>query len=145
MKCFFLLILLLTSCAKPTIVQIKQDNDDKLSCHELVLALAETIKFKEDAEAVREGSGANMTRVMLFWPAMLKSMFNADTAVNAANDRIYHLQVISMKKKCNNQVIVKETGVLSKFRELKMMLDTGAITQNEYELAKKKVLNEKKE
>ena len=86
-----------------------------------------------------------MTRVMLFWPAMLKSMFNADTAVNAANDRIYHLQVISMKKKCNNQVIAKETGVLSKFRELKMMLDTGAITQNEYELAKKKVLNEKKE
>ena len=144
MKYIFILILVLSSCAKPTVVQIKQERDYNLSCDELTLALAEAVKFKSDAEYTREATGENMTRAIIFWPAMLGSQLNADKAVKAASDRIYHLQTLSMKKKSINSISVKETGILAQLKELRRMLETGELTQNEYDIAKKQVLDEKK-
>ena len=66
--------------------------DEKLSCKQLKEEFAETRRFKQEAKAVKEANtGANMTRVILFWPALLKTMHNADVAIRAANDRAYHL------------------------------------------------------
>ena len=143
MKYFFVLILFLTSCAKPTVVQVKQDTDYNLTCDELSLAIAETIKFKSDAEYTREATGANMTRAMLFWPAMLGTQLNSDKAVKAASDRIYHLQVLGMKKKCIDRISVKETGILAQLKELRRMLESGELTEDEYNIAKKHALDEK--
>lgn len=130
-----------TNCAKPTVVEIAQKTDYKLSCEDLKFAILETIKFKEDAEEQRDGTGANVTRTILFWPAMLKSMINSDEAVQAANDRIYHLEVIQLRKKCptaSNQKDKKD-DIVTQVRELKKLRDAGAITQEEYEKGKNKI------
>ena len=95
-----LILIFCSNCAKPTVVETVQKTDYDLSCEELKLGIFETKKFKEDAEQQRDGTGANVTRSVLFWPALLKSMLNADKAVQAASDRIYHLEVLQMKKKC---------------------------------------------
>ena len=41
------IILILNSCAKPTVVEIVQPNDDKLNCEELKTEIAEVQKIKE--------------------------------------------------------------------------------------------------
>ena len=136
-----LILIFCTNCAKPTVVETIQKTDYDLSCEELKLGIFETEKFKEDAEQQRDGTGANVTRSVLFWPALLKSMFNADKAVQAANDRIYHLEVLQMKKKCPilNNVSEQNDDIVSKIRELKKLKDSGAINQEEYEQGKKKI------
>ncbi len=91
-------LILLDSCAKPTVVNIVVPGDEKLNCEQLQDAIAETQKIKKDAEYAREGTGGNIARVMLFWPAWAKTLHNADVAIQAANDRSYHLINIMKKK-----------------------------------------------
>ena len=94
-------IILLDSCAKPTVVSIVLPGDDELNCEQLKNAVAESQKIKREAEYAKEGTGANATRLMLFWPAWAQTLHNADVAIIAANDRIYHLFNIMKKKKCS--------------------------------------------
>ena len=72
--------------------------DEELNCEQLENAVAESQKIKRDAEYAREGTGGNVARLMLFWPAWAKTLHNADVAITAANDRIYHLFKIMKKK-----------------------------------------------
>ncbi len=137
---FILLFFLINACGKPEVVQIAQDNDKNLKCQDLKLAILEAEQFKLKALDQREGTGANMTRSLVFWPSLVGTMMNADKAIQAAEDRIYHLQVISIKKKCGFIIEIKQTGLVSELKELKQLLDTGAITENEYNQAKTKLI-----
>ena len=91
-------IILLNACAKPTVVNVVLPGDEELNCEQLENAVAESQKIKRDAEYANEGTGGNVARVMLFWPAWAKTLHNADVAIMAANDRIYHLFNIMKKK-----------------------------------------------
>ena len=93
------IILIVNSCAKPTVVEIVQPNDDKLNCEELKTEIAEVQKIKEEAVFSKD-SGGNYARVILFWPSWAQSLHNADEAILAANDRKHHLIKIMKKKKC---------------------------------------------
>ena len=86
------------SCAKPTVVSVVVPGDDKLNCEQLEISVAETQKIKKDAKYAKEGTGGNMTRLLLFWPAWAQTLHNADVAIQAANDRNYHLINIMKKK-----------------------------------------------
>ena len=68
--------------------------------------VAETQKFKRDALYEKENTGGNMARMIIFWPAMATTFYNADKAIRAANDRTYHLLKIMKKKDCKNIDIV---------------------------------------
>ena len=94
----FLIFIYLNSCAKPKVVSIVLPNDEKLNCLELENEIAETKKIKKDAEYAKEGTGGNLTRMMLFWPAWARTLHNADVAIQAANDRNFHLIKIMKKK-----------------------------------------------
>ena len=91
-------LILLISCAKPTVVGIVLPGDEKLNCKQLENELAEVQKIKRDAEYAKQGTGGNFTRLVLFWPAWAKTIHNADTAIQAANDRNFHLIKIMKKK-----------------------------------------------
>ena len=83
-------IVLLNSCAKPTVVDVVMPEDEQLNCEQLRDGFSETRRFKQEAEVVKEvNTGGNMTRTLLFWPALLKTILNADVAIRAANDRAY--------------------------------------------------------
>ena len=141
-------IILLDACAKPTVVNVVLPGDEELNCEQLENAVAESQKIKRDAEYAKEGTGGNVARVMLFWPAWAKTLHNADVAIMAANDRIYHLFNIMKKKSCsavdkieaqitNTTTSISITGQL---KELKEMYKSGDLTEEEYKKAKKKVL-----
>ena len=95
---FGISIILLNSCAKPTVVNAVLPGDDELNCEQLENAVAESQKIKREAEYAKEDTGVNATRLMLFWPAWAQTLHNADVAIIAANDRIYHLFNIMKKK-----------------------------------------------
>jgi len=148
LKIFFLIIV--WSCAKPTVVDIKLPDDDKLNCKQLEIAVAESEKIKREAEFAKEGTGGNLTRMILFWPAWAQTLHNADVAIEAANNRIFHLFKIMKKKKCknvdivNNKIInsptVLENSIAKELKELKKMYDSGDLTEEDYKKAKDKVL-----
>ena len=92
-------MILLNTCAKPTVVNVVLPGDDKLNCEQLENAVADSQKIKRDAEYAKESTGGNVARMMLFWPAWARTLHNADVAIVAADDRIYHLLNIMKKKK----------------------------------------------
>ena len=144
---FFLIFLLFYSCASPEVVTIKKPSDEKKNCKELESLVAETQKFKRDALYEKENTGGNMARMILFWPAMATSFYNADKAIRAANDRTYHLINIMKKKNCNNIDVVNSEVLKSSSQNLagqlnmlKEMFRSGDLTKEEFTKAKKKVL-----
>ena len=142
-------LILLNSCAKPTVVSVTAPGDEKLNCEQLEDAVAETQKIKKDAEYAKEATGGNVARLLLFWPAWAQTLHNADVAIQAANDRNFHLIKIMKKKNCKgvdnvNAEVKKSTtstdNVAGQLKVLKEMYDSGDLTQEEYEKAKEKVL-----
>ena len=135
-----LTLFLVSACGKPEVVQITQPNDEKLVCNDLKLAILEAEQFKKKAMAQREGTAGNVTRNLVFWPSLVGTMLNADKAIQAAEDRIYHLQVISIKKKCGINIKIQQTGLISQLKELKQLRETESITEEEYIAGKNKLL-----
>ena len=142
-------LILMNSCAKPTVVNIVVPGDEELNCEQLENAVAETKKIKKDAEFAKEGTGGNVARLILFWPAWAQTLHNADIAIQAANDRNFHLINIMKKKNCKgvdniNAQINKSTNskdnIAEQLKILKEMYDSGDLTQEEYTKAKSKVL-----
>ena len=143
-------IILLNACAKPTVVNIVLPGDVKLNCEQLENAVADSQKIKRDAEYAKEGTGGNLARMMLFWPAWAQTLHNADVAIAAANDRIYYLFNIMKKKKCKGidkieaQITNTSTStnnIAGQLREIKEMYKSGDLTKEEYIKAKKKILD----
>ena len=91
-----------------------------------------------------------MTRTMLFWPALVKSMHNADEAMRAADHRAFHLLKIMRKKKCEQTKeltlqITRKTSPVYYSMEIKRLYRQyrkGIITEEEFNQAKKKVLSQ---
>jgi hypothetical protein len=142
--------LLLYSCASPTKLDVILPNDTKMSCNQLMEAFTETREFKQKAESYRDpGTGGNVTRTMLFWPALVKSMHNADEAMRAADHRAFHLLKIMRGKKCDQtkeltvQMTKKSIPVYysMEIKRLHKQYKKGIITEEEFSLAKKRVLS----
>ena len=148
---FIFMLFFLASCAKPTVVEIIQTNDDKLNCEELKAEIAESQKVKEEAEFSKD-SGGNIARIILFWPAWARSLHNADEAILAANDRKHHLIKTMKKINCKDadmfEAKIKDTNstssqnnIAEQLKILKELYDSGDLTKEEYIKAKEKVIN----
>jgi len=144
-------LIFLNLCAKPTVINVIMPEDEKLNCEQLKDGFAETRRFKQEAEAVKEvNTGGNMARTMLFWPALLKTLHNADIAIKAANDRGYHLVKIMKNKNCKDadklfvELIKKTTPIYisGEIKKLNKLYLSGVLTLEEFEQAKKKVLDQ---
>ena len=152
---FFKILIILLSlfflnfCAKPTVVEVSQPTDEKLNCEELKDEIAEAQKVKRDAEYSKD-TGGQMTRALLFWPAWAQSLHNADIAVQAANDRTFHLIKIMKEKNCrnvdaiNSKIFSKDANnknnIAEQLKILKELYDSGDLTEEEFKEAKSRVL-----
>ena len=143
-------LILINSCAKPTVVNVVMPGDKKLNCEELKDGFFETRRFKQEAESIKEvNTGGNVTRGMFFWPALLKTLANADEAIKAANDRGYHLVGIMKNKNCKDTdklfaELTKTTSsyITQEIIRLNQLYKSGVLTKEEFIQAKKKVLNQ---
>ena len=141
-------LILLNSCAKPTVVEVVVSGDEKLNCEQLENEVAEAQKIKREAQYARESTGGNVTRMMLFWPAWAKTLHNADVAIMAADDRIFHLIKLMKKKKCqgvdviNAEIANAKSTIAQQLKDLNEMYKLGTLTKEEFEMAKKKTLSQ---
>ena len=146
-----LLVFLISSCAKPLLVDTIQPGDDLLNCTELKEEIEEVKKIKQEAE-FSKSSGGNFARAILFWPAWAQSLNNADDAILAANNRSFHLIKVMRKKKCPGaenleaNIIEKpknivETNLAEQLKTLKDLYEDGHLSEEEYTKAKKKIID----
>ena len=144
-------LVLINSCAKPTVVNVVMPGDKKLNCEELKDGFLETRRFKQEAESIKEvNTGGNVTRGMFFWPALLKTLQNADEAIKAANDRGYHLVGIMKNKNCKDadKLFTELTRSSNSFNisqeliRINKLYKKGVLTEEEFKQAKKKVLSQ---
>ena len=142
-----LTLVLIKSCAKPTVVDVVMPKDKELNCKELKDEYAETRRFKQEALDIQSAPGANTARSVFFWPALLVTLHNGDKAIKAANDRAYHIVDIMKKKNCDKadnlfrELTKTSSGAISKeIKNLNKLYKKGVLTKEEFEQAKKKIL-----
>jgi len=147
-------VALLYSCAEPTVVQVIMPGDQELNCGQLKNAVAETERFKREAENVKGGTGDNITRGIFFWPAIVQSYSNANEAIAAANSRKVHLFNIMNERKCKGvgELVVQTTTIVQEetksskenlaqeLRDLAELHKSGILTDEEFSKAKSKIL-----
>ena len=146
-----LTVFLISSCAKPLVVETIQPGDDLLNCADLKQEIEEAKKIKQEAE-FSKGSGGNFARALLFWPAWAQSLNNADDAILAANNRSYHLIKVMRDKNCpgadnleaniiDKSKKVAETNLADQLKTLKELYEDGHLSEEEFIKAKEKIIN----
>ena len=146
-------LILLNSCAKPTVLNITLPEDEKSSCEKLEKGVANAQDFRRKALAVTGNTAQNQVRGFLFWPALMMTYVNAQEAIVAANERTVHLINIMQDKNCENasKVVNRIAGTpriqtlkdLSEtYKSLNELYKSGGLTEDEYKTQKRKVLGQ---
>ena len=146
-------LILLNSCAKPTVVNVTLPKDNELNCEKLEDALADAQAFREKAYRATGATVDNQLRGLLFWPALMMTYANAQEAIIAASERSVHLINIMQKKNCKNlDSILLEVQTTHRVQTLKDLSEayknlnelykSGALTDSEFITQKKKILGQ---
>ena len=92
------LLLICTSCATPTIINVIGPNDSNLNCDELSTEIAKANKYADEAQEVKKmNKPHNIGALLFFLPGAAFTMSNAD---DAAKDRALLLNKLKEKKDC---------------------------------------------
>ena len=146
-------LILLNSCAKPTVINVALPKDKELNCEKLEDALADAQAFRKKAIGATGATVDNQLRGLLFWPALMMTYANAQEAIIAASERSVHLINIMQKKNCKNlDSILLEVQTTHRVQTLKDLNETykslnelyksGALTESEFITQKKKILGQ---
>ena len=146
-------LILLISCAKPTVVKITLPKDSELNCEKLEDSLADAQTFRKKAIGATGATVDNQLRGAFFCPALMVTYANAHEAIVAASERSVHLINIMQKKNCNNlDSILLEVQTTHRvqslkdlsetYKNLKELYESGALTEKEFITHKKKVLGQ---
>jgi len=104
MKKYILLILsttiLLAACASPPVVSKYQAGDDYMDCSAIAYEIRRVEDGLADARAERGVTGTNVGAALFFWPGLIATYVNVNEAIDAANDRIDHLNSLRYQKGC---------------------------------------------
>lgn len=139
-----ILLALLSGCATPHVVQAVKTSDSSLTCSQIETEMAESDRFRTDAQKEKGMTGTNVAAVIFFWPAMIGTYSNANEAIAAADARKANLMNFYTQKKCADQPLQTQAPAAasteSKLIELKNMLDKKLITQAEFDQKRQQVL-----
>ena len=94
------LIVFLSGCATPEVVQIRKATDNKLSCVELKYEISEAEDYLSRARKEKGLTGTNAAAVLFFWPALIGTYMNAGEAIDGAQAPIKHLHSLNDRKDC---------------------------------------------
>ena len=150
---FCVILIWLSACAKPAVVEVTLPEDKKLNCEKLEDAVVDAQEFRNKALSHAGSTAKNQARAFLFWPALMVTYVNIHEAIVAANERTVYLINIMQDKKCDNapRVMarvattprVQSLKDLSEaYKSLTELYKSGALTEDEFITEKKKVLGQ---
>ena len=97
----FILSLMCTSCATPTVINVIGPNDNSLNCKELSAEIVKANLYADEAqEAKKMSKPHNIAALLFFLPGAGFTMKNVEDATKAAKDRALHLNKLKNKKDC---------------------------------------------
>ena len=97
----FLLLIFITSCATPTVVNVVGPTDSSMTCNQLDTQIAIAIKYADDARKEKNmGTGTNVSALLFWLPGLWATHKNVEEAVDAANRRAEHLSRLKSQKNC---------------------------------------------
>ena len=95
------LLLICTSCATPTVINVIGPNDNNLNCEGLSAEIVIANQYADDAqEAKKMNKPHNIGALIFFLPGAGLTMKNVEEAAKAAKDRALHLNKLKEKKDC---------------------------------------------
>ena len=148
-----LCLVLLASCAKPTVVNVALPDDKNLNCRQLETSITDAQEFRKKAIGVTGNTPQNQARGMLFWPALMVTYLNAHEAIVAANERSVNLINLMLDNNCSNsEKVLKRVSSTPRlqtlkdlsqtYRDLKELYESGALTDDEFRMEKKQILGQ---
>ncbi len=97
----FSLVIFISSCASPTVVNVIGPNDNNLSCKELSLEIEKANNYADQAQQAKKmDKPHNIGAILFFLPGMGFTMKNIEEATIAAKERALHLNKLKEKKNC---------------------------------------------
>ena len=96
----FGLLIVLSGCATPTVVDTRKAGDSQLTCDQIKQEIAEAERFEKEARKERTVTGTNVAAAILFWPALLGTYSNTEQAINAAKERKDNMYKLADSKRC---------------------------------------------
>lgn len=91
---------LMTGCATPKVVDVKQTGDANLSCAQIKEQIAEASEFETKARDTRKVNGTNVAAAVFFLPGLAATYLNSEEAITAAKERREHLDKLAAQKNC---------------------------------------------
>jgi hypothetical protein len=137
---FLLGMSLLAGCVSNQSLQTVQVGDNEKSCDAIRIELAQLGAKFEKVKNDSGVTGKNVGLALIFWPGIIVNEVRSNKNEDSVDSRISHLTNIyngkcSSAEEDNNSQSLKE-----KLLELRAMLDEGLLSEEEHNIAKKKVL-----
>ena len=132
----------LTACVSDQSVRQVQIGDDKKSCTQLQSELEQLgIQF-EDAKDDSGVTGKNVGMAIVFWPGIIYNEVKASGNQSSVENRIQYLTSL-YNSKCleQNGEAPSKQSLTDRLKELKQLLDDGLITQEQYDQARQKAID----
>ena len=132
----------LTACVSDQSVRQVQIGDDKKSCSQLQSELEQLgIQF-EDAKDDSGVTGKNVGMAIVFWPGIIYNEVKASGNQSSVENRIQYLTSL-YNSKCldQNEDTSSSQSLTERLKELKQLLDDGLITQEQYDQARQRAID----
>ena len=147
--CLLLISIIVSACAgsaQHQVVSANRAGDANLDCKELDAEIVRAQVIIDGVTQDKQGiSGADWVDGLLWFPFnLIAKNQNYKNATQAADRRIGVLQGYKSKKNCdsNNQKIkAKSASIVQELNDLNAMYKAGDITKDEFEAAKRDLLN----
>ena len=133
------LIALLAGCVSNKSIQTVQVGDNEKSCNQLQAELSSLGATFEEVKDDSGVTGKNVGLALVFWPGIIVNEVRSNKNEDSIDARITHLTNV-YNGKCTGDKSEKETSLKDKLVELKDLLDQGLLTEEEYEVARKRAV-----
>lgn len=142
MRCFIfglLTVFLASGCVSNKAIQTVQADDRDKSCATIrdeLVSLGAVFEEVKDESGV---TGKNVGLALVFWPGIIVNEVRANKNQDSIDARISHLTGIYNSKCSNNSSDIENTT--DRLRELRKLSDEGLISKEEYESARKSIVD----
>ena len=134
-----LTVFLASGCVSNKAIQTVQADDRDKSCATIrdeLVSLGAVFEEVKDESGV---TGKNVGLALVFWPGIIVNEVRANKNQDSIDARISHLTGIYNSKCSNNSSDIENTA--DRLRELRKLSDEGLISEEEYESARKSIVD----